>query len=69
MVAARATRQAEVGEAGMEDLAGSNEIVEAPHDLFKRRDAIGSVRPVEVDPVGLEPLETRLDRRDPPASA
>jgi hypothetical protein len=45
-----------VGEAGIENLAGPGEVIEALHDLFERRDAIGYVRPVEVDPIGLERL-------------
>jgi hypothetical protein len=45
-------------------LPGPGEVIEAPHDLFDWRDAIGYVRPVEVDPIGLEPLETRFNRRD-----
>jgi hypothetical protein len=53
-----------VGKTGVEDLSGSNEIVEAAHDFFEGRYAIRHVRPVKIDPVGPEPLETRLDRRD-----
>jgi hypothetical protein len=53
-----------VGEAAIKNLAGPGEVIEAPHDLFDWRDAIGYVRPVEVDPIGLEPLETRFNRRD-----
>src|ERR1700722_10230833 len=53
-----------VREAGVENLAGPGEVIEAPHDLVEGCDAIGYVRPVEVDPIGLEPLETRLNRRN-----
>src|ERR1700723_2750078 len=35
-----------VGEAGIENLAGPGEFIEAPHDLLEGGDAIGSVRPV-----------------------
>jgi hypothetical protein len=54
----------EVGKAGVEDLSGSDEIIEPTHDFFERRHTVGNMGPVEVDPIGFQPLEARLDRRD-----
>src|SRR5258708_32094005 len=52
----------EIGEARIEDLAGSNKVAEAAHDLLDRRDTIGIVHPIEIDAVRLEPLQARFDR-------
>src|SRR3546814_9865587 len=46
----------EVGKACIEDLAGAGEILEAAHDLLGRCHMIGPVRPIDVDPVGLEEI-------------
>jgi hypothetical protein len=60
----RDTPSGEVGEACIENLAGPGEIIEAADNLFERRHAVRNMRPVKIDPISLEPLETRLDRRD-----
>ena len=54
----------EVRQPRMEDLAAGDEVVEPAQDLLDRRHAVLEVHPVEVDPVGLEPLQAALDRPD-----
>jgi hypothetical protein len=54
IVCARATRQA----------GKFDEVVQPPQDLLDRRHAVLEVHPVEVDPIGVEPLQAALDRAD-----
>jgi hypothetical protein len=53
-----------VGDAGIENLAGARQIVEAAHDLLGRRYLVRQVQPIEIDAVGLQPLQAGLDRLD-----
>ncbi|CDX14817.1 hypothetical protein MPLA_1100006 [Mesorhizobium sp. ORS 3359] len=53
-----------VGKTRIKDLAGPDEIVEAAHDFFYRRDSVRHVGPIEIDAIGFEPPEARLDRGD-----
>ena len=65
IVCARATPPGrEVRQARVDDLAARDEVVEPAQDLLDRRHAVLEVDPVEVDAVGLEPLQAALDRPD-----
>jgi hypothetical protein len=46
------------------NLAGAHQIIEGAEDFLHRRHAVGEVRPVEIDAVGLETLETRFNGTD-----
>ena len=52
----------EVRAADVADLALAHEIVERAQRLLDRRQRVGAVELVEVDPVGLEPPQAVLDR-------
>src|SRR5260370_40161289 len=64
-------RGGEIGAADVAHLALPHEIVQCPQRLLDRRVRIGTMEIVDVDPLGLEPLEARLDRlaRGAPRSA
>ena len=47
-----------VRDAGVENLSLANEIVQSTHDFFHWCDPIPDVHPLQVDEVGLQPLQT-----------
>ena len=52
----------EVAQASVDDLAGACQVVETTHDLFDRGYAIVKMCKIEVDMVGLQPLQALFDR-------
>ncbi|MNV50816.1 hypothetical protein D3C71_1428430 [compost metagenome] len=52
----------EVGQPGILDLAGADQIVKAANDLFKRRQVVGKMRPQQIDTIGFQPLQAVLYR-------
>ncbi len=55
------THAGRVGNADVEHFSGAHEVVERAHDFFGRRHRVPDVQPVEIDVVGAEALEARLD--------
>jgi hypothetical protein len=53
-----------VGQARVADLARADEVVERPHDLFDRGQPVPRVQQEEVDVVGAQPAQRRLDGAD-----
>src|SRR6187402_1019711 len=54
----------EIGRADIADLARADQVVERAQRLFDRRQRIEAVHEIQVDMIGLEPLEACLDRAD-----
>jgi len=64
-VSRRARRaRRDIGETRVEDFSSAHQIVEAAHDLLGRCHAVGEMHPVEIDTIGREPAQARLDRSD-----
>src|ERR1700681_2303290 len=63
VLAAVATRHAgEMGKAAVDDLASPHEIVQAARDFLHRGNEVIHVRKIEIDAIGLQPLEACFDR-------
>ncbi|XOZ90592.1 hypothetical protein V6679_13005 [Nocardia testacea] len=52
----------EIREPRVENLARARQVFEATDDFLDGQDTVGMVRPVDVEPIGLESFQTRLHR-------
>ena len=53
----------EVRNGGVADFSLRNQVVERADRLFDRRERIGRVHEIEIDPIRLQPAQTRIDGR------
>src|SRR6476660_3509292 len=53
-----------VGDCGVEDFAEADLVIEGAHQFIGPGEEVASVYPVQVDVVGLQSTQARLDRRD-----
>src|SRR5262249_32606760 len=53
-----------VGNPRIQYLSGANKVIKTTHDFLDGSSEVPDVQPIEIDVVGFQPLEARLDRLD-----